>query len=195
MLEKGGEKRIHYLKEARFHGRGGQGAVTAAELLAVSAINEGKFAQAFPSFGAERRGAPVLAFARISDEKINLREQVYTPDVVVVLDPTLPGVVDVTKGLKKDGIVILNTKDPPDKVKKKLGIAGKVATVDATKIALEELGVPITNTAILGAFAKVTGWVEMKSIIGAIKNRFPGAVGEKNVRSANRAFDEVKIVK
>jgi len=186
---------VPYLKEVRLHGRGGQGAVTAAELLAISAINEGKFAQGFPSFGAERRGAPVLAFVRVSDEKINLREQVYTPDAVVVLDPTLPSAVDVTSGLKKDGIVILNTKDPPDEIKKKLGIVGRVATVDATKIALEELGVSITNTAILGAFAKVTRWVEMKSIIDAIKRRFPGAVGEKNAKSAIRAFDEVKLVK
>jgi len=184
-----------YLKEVRLHGRGGQGTVTAAELLAISAINEGKFAQAFPSFGAERRGAPVLAFVRLSDERINLREQVYTPDAVVVLDPTLLGTVDVTDGLKKDGTVILNTEDPPDNVKKKLGVAGKVATVDATKIALEELGVSITNTAILGAFAKTTGWVEIRSVTDAIKNRFPGGVGEKNARSAGRAFDEVKILK
>lgn len=181
-----------FFKEIRFHGRGGQGSVTAAELVAVSAINEGKYAQAFPSFGAERRGAPVMAFVRISDQQINLREQVYTPNIVVVLDPTILRVVKVNDGLKEDGIVILNTKSLPDEARNIVD-ANKIATVDATKIALEELGVAITNTSILGAFAKVTGFVKIESIVEAIKERFPGTIGEKNAKAAERAFKEVKV--
>jgi len=181
-----------FLKEIRFHGRGGQGSVTAAELIAVSAINEGKYAQAFPSFGAERRGAPVKAFVRISDEEINLREQVYSPDIVIVLDFTLIDVIDVTEGLKDEGTVILNTKNSPQEASK-LVTSDKLATVDATKIALEELGVAITNTSILGAFAKVTGIIGIDSVVEAIKERFPGSIGEKNAQAARRASKEVKV--
>jgi 2-oxoacid:acceptor oxidoreductase gamma subunit (pyruvate/2-ketoisovalerate family) len=183
---------VTFLKEIRFHGRGGQGSVTAAELIAVSAINEGKYAQAFPSFGAERRGAPVMAFVRISDEYIDLREQVYSPDIVIVLDSTLIDVVNVTEGLKDEGTVIFNTKNSP-KEASKLVKADKIATIDATKIALEELGVAITNTSILGAFAKVTGLIGIDSVVEAIKERFPGSIGEKNAKAAKRASKEVQL--
>jgi 2-oxoacid:acceptor oxidoreductase gamma subunit (pyruvate/2-ketoisovalerate family) len=182
-----------FLKEVRLHGRGGQGSVTAADIVAVSVINEGKYAQAFPVFGAERRGAPVTAFVRISDQKIDVREEVYSPDIVIVLDPALPRVVRVNEGLKEGGIVILNTKSSPDEARKIVDTKGKIATVDATKIALEELGVAVMNTSVLGAFAKATGMVKIESVLEAIKEHFPGTVGEKNAKAAERAYNEVKI--
>src|SRR4030067_2357993 len=137
--------------EIRFHGRGGQGAVTSAEILALAAIGEGKYAQAFPSFGPERRGAPVVAFCRINDQPIRIRANIYEPDIVVVLDPTLLKIVNVAAGIKPDGIVVTTSKDSPEVVKETLGIKNRVATVDAVKIAMEVLGLPITNTAMLGA--------------------------------------------
>src|SRR3972149_7143976 len=133
--------------EIRFHGRGGQGAVTSAELLALAAIGEGKYAQAFPSFGPERRGAPVVAFCRIGDERIRIRANIYEPDLVVVLDASLLKVVKVAAGLKPEGILVTNTKLAPEamnKMKSDMGIKNRVAAVDATKIAMEVLGLPIT---------------------------------------------------
>lgn len=182
-----------FLIEIRIHGRGGQGSVTAAELIAVSAINEGKYAQAFPSFGPERRGAPVLAFTRVSDQPISLRQEVYSPDVVIVLDPTLLEIINVAEGLKEQGTAIVNTKSPPDEVKRRLSVEGRVAVVDATAIAIEELGVAITNTAILGAFVKTTGMIKLGSILEAMREKFSGKVGERNAKAAERAFKEVKI--
>ena len=152
--------------EIRFHGRGGQGAVTAARLLAEAAFLEGKHAQAFPFFGAERRGAPVLAFARIDDKQIRVRTQIYKPDYVVVLDPLLPEVVDVASGIKQGGIIVLNSK------KAMQFPHAKTAFVDATSVAKETLGVPITNTAMLGAFAKATGLITLESLIEVIKGTF-----------------------
>ena len=140
--------------EIRFHGRGGQGAVTSAELAALAAIEEGKYAQAFPSFGPERRGAPVMAFVRISDKPIVTREKVYTPDYVIVLDPTLLKLVNVEAGLKKGGTVIVNSSKSAAQIRKETGIKAKLAVVDASKIAVEIMRVPITNTTMLGAFVK-----------------------------------------
>jgi len=182
------------LKEIRIHGRGGQGSVTAAELLARAAFKEGRWVQAFPFFGAERRGAPVKAFARISDEPIPIRSQVYNPDYVMVLDSTLVEVVDVTEGLKKDGIIIVNTMKGPQK----LGIKGhRVATVDATGIALElkllVAGLPVLNTPMLGAFAKATEEVKLDSVVKTIQEEWPGPVGEKNAKAAALAYE--KLVK
>jgi 2-oxoacid:acceptor oxidoreductase gamma subunit (pyruvate/2-ketoisovalerate family) len=134
----------------------------------------------------------VKAFVRISDEEINLREQVYSPDIVIVLDSTLIDVVNVTEGLKDGGTVILNTKNSPKETNKLLK-ADKIATIDATKIALEELGVAITNTSVLGAFAKVTGLVAIDSVVEAIKERFPGSIGEKNAQAAKRASKEIQV--
>lgn len=171
------------MKEIRFHGRGGQGAVTAAEVLAVAAHKDGKFSQAFPFFGVERRGAPVMAFTRIDDKFIKTRQQVYEPDYVVVLDPTLVEAVDVLEGMKKDGMVILNTTKKPD-----LGV--KVKTVDATKIALEEIGKPFVNTPMLGALVKATGIVSIGSVVDTIKERYPGAMGEKNAKAIKRTYEE-----
>jgi len=177
------------LKEIRIHGRGGQGGVTAAELLAHAAFAEGKWVQAIPFFGAERRGAPVKAFARISDEPISIRSQVYNPDYVLVLDSTLLEVIDVTEGLKKDGIIVVNTTKKPEE----LGIKGyRVATVDATGIALElkllVAGLPVLNTSMLGAFAKATEEVKLESVMKVIGEQWPGSVGEKNAEGAAIAY-------
>jgi len=175
--------------EIRFHGRGGQGAVTAAEIMAKSAFENGKYCQAFPFFGVERRGAPVMAFSRIDDQPIRRRYQVYNPDYVIVLDDGLLEVVDVFSGIKEGGEVIINTnKDitPVDGV--------KIHKIDATGIALDILGVPIVNTVMLGAFAGVTGQVSLDSIIKIIKETFRGEVAEKNAKAAKIAYEKVKKV-
>ncbi|MCD6414707.1 MAG: pyruvate ferredoxin oxidoreductase subunit gamma [Candidatus Diapherotrites archaeon] len=175
------------MKEIRFHGRGGQGAVTAAEVLAVAAFKEGKYSQAFPFFGVERRGAPVMAFTRIDDEFIRLREQVYKPNYIVVLDPTLMEVVNVFEGMREGGVVVVNTAQMPD-----LPEGVDVRIVDATKIALEEIGKPFVNTPMLGALIGVTGLVNIDSLVSTIKERYPGEVGEKNARAIKRTYEEIK---
>ena len=175
------------MKEIRIHGRGGQGSVTAAELIAVAAFEDGKWSQAFPYFGTERRGAPVTAFARLSDRKIRVRSQVYEPDYVIVQDPSLLSSVDVASGMKSDGLIIVNSeKDPSDL---KLNTHAKVKTIDATTLAIEVIGVPIVNTALLGAFAGATGQIRLESVSKAIRGRFPGKIGEKNVEAVKRAFE------
>lgn len=173
--------------EIRFHGRGGQGAVTAARLLAEAAFLEGKYAQAFPFFGAERRGAPVLAFARINEKPIQIRTQIYEPDYVVVLDPTLPDVVNVASGIKQGGIIILNSK------KKMCFPYAKCAKVDATAVAMETLGAAITNTAMLGAFAKATGAVKLDSLIKVVEKYFPQKLAEKNILAIKIAYDRTEV--
>src|SRR4030042_4139863 len=151
--------------EIRFHGRGGQGAVTSAEMLALAAIGEGKYAQAFPSFGPERRGAPVVAFCRIDDKPIKIRANIYEPDLVVVLDASLLKIVNVAAGLKPNGILITNTIEAPEKVKEDLKLKNRLAAVDATKIALEVLGLPITNTTMLGSLIKAWEVVKRDSFV------------------------------
>lgn len=178
--------------EIRWHGRGGQGTVTAAEILATAVINEGRYAQAFASFGPERRGAPVLAFTRISDREILLRSQVYRPDVVVVLDHHLVGIEGLDEGLKDNGSVILNTTAEPASFQSRFSSAGKIATVDATSIALRELGTPITNTAILGALVKATGAVRMETLEGIFRDRFR-AYAEKNINAVRSSYQQTKI--
>lgn len=178
--------------EIRLHGRGGQGGVTSAELLAKAAIDKGKFAQAFPSFGPERRGAPVEAFVRVSDERIRIREKIYNPDVVLVLDPTLLGVVDVAKGLKKDGIVIVNASESVEELKERYGFS-KVAQVDALKIALSCLGVPITNTTMLGALLKATAILMPEDMEGVLLERFGSKLGPKNFEALNEAFSKTMV--
>jgi 2-oxoacid:acceptor oxidoreductase gamma subunit (pyruvate/2-ketoisovalerate family) len=180
------------LKEITIHGRGGQGSVTAADVLAHAAFLEGKWVQAIPYFGAERRGAPVKAFARISDEPILVHSQIYNPDYVIVLDPVIHKFVDVTEGLKKDGTIILNTTKKPEET----GFNGYcVATVDATGVALElsllVAGLPVVNTSILGGFAKATGEVKLESVVKAIKETWSGAAGEKNARAAELAYERL----
>jgi pyruvate ferredoxin oxidoreductase gamma subunit len=176
--------------EIRLHGRGGQGSVTAAELLAVAAFDDGREAQAFPAFGVERRGAPVQAFCRISNGTIRIRSQVYAPDYVVVQDPTLMDTVDVLAGVKSDGTVLINTERTPDELS--LDTPARVVTFPATRIALEELGRPIMNTAILGAFSGVSGAISFEAIERSIRHRFSGELGEKNVQAARRAYDLMK---
>lgn len=178
------------MKEIRFHGRGGQGAVTAADLLAMAAFYEGRYAQSFPSFGTERRGAPVLAFARISNSFIRRRCQIYSPDYVVVLDPSLIEVVDVAGGIRRDGSILVNSEKSPEE----LGIEtqARVYTINATKIALEELGVPIVNTAMIGAFGAMSGEVSLEAIVEAVKSRFSGTLAEKNVRAVEVAFAKME---
>jgi pyruvate ferredoxin oxidoreductase gamma subunit len=181
------------LIEIRWHGRGGQGAVTSAELLAQAAISEGKYAQAFPSFGPERRGAPVQAFNRVdSKDPVRIRADITEPDVVVVLDPGLLNIVNVTSGLKEDGMVIINTRKTANQIRSEFGINWPVATVNATRIAREQLGVPIVNTTMLGAVIKTTEVVDKKSILAPLEKRF-GRLGERNIKAMETAYKEVVI--
>jgi len=179
--------------EVRWHGRGGQGAWTASELLARAAIYEGKHIQSFPEFGPERMGAPVTAFTRISTESIRIHCEVYNPDVVAVLDPTLLKAVSFTKGLDEKGTILINSKDNPAEIRKTLNIdKGKVWTVPATEIAMKILGTPITNTAMLGAVARVTGIVSLGSVEKVVRERFRQDVAEKNFAVVKEAYEEVK---
>ncbi len=177
------------MKEIRLHGRGGQGSVTAAELIAVAAFEDRKFSQAFPAFGVERRGAPVMAFARIADRPIRIRSQIYEPDYVVVQDVTLLEVVDVASGLKADGKIIINTDRPKENLK--LKTEAQVVTIDATKIAMEVLGRPIVNTTMLGAFCGATKEVGLESLNKAISERFKGELGRKNLAAIKTAYERV----
>jgi len=181
------------LKEFRWHGRGGQGAWTASELLARAAINEGKYIQSFPEFGPERMGAPVKAYTRISDEPIRLHCAVYNPTLAAVMDPTLLVTVPVTDGLGEEGILIVNSPKDPKRIKEELKMTeGTVWTVSATDLAMRILGRPITNTAMLGAVARATDVVKMESIEKAVKDRFPGPLAEKNIGVIKEAYKEAK---
>jgi len=177
------------LKEIRIHGRGGQGSVTAAELIAVAAFGDKRFSQAFPAFGVERRGAPVMAFARIADKPIRVRSQIYEPDYVIVQDVTLLDVVDVASGLKDDGKIIINTDRPKDQLK--LKTKAQVITIDATKIAMEILKRPIVNTTMLGAFCGATHEVSLEGINEAIMERFSGDLGKRNLLAIKAAYERV----
>jgi len=183
--------------EIRWHGRGGQGVVTAAQLLAQSALKEDKYFQSFPEFGPERMGAPIRAFSRVSPEPINLYCNVDDPDVVVVLDPTLIGVVNLGEGLKENGIVIVNTSEAAASVKAKLGIdKGKVYTVNASDIAKQEIGRAIPNTPMLGALIKVSEVLKLDTVVKHLKEsfgkKFSNAVVEGNIKALERAYEEVK---
>ncbi len=181
------------LIEIRWHGRGGQGAVTSAELVARAAISEGKYAQAFPSFGPERRGAPVLAFDRIdSSEPVRIRAEITQPDVVVVLDPSLLSIMNVASGLKAMGIIVINTRKSAQEIRSEFGIKGRLATVNATKIARELLGVPITNTTMVGAPVRATNIVKLESMHEPLEKRF-GKVAERNFKAMARAYEETLV--
>jgi pyruvate ferredoxin oxidoreductase gamma subunit len=180
------------LLEVRWHGRGGLGAVTSAEVVARAAISEGKYAQSFPSFGPERRGAPVLAFLRISNEFIRARTAIDEPDVVVVLDPGLLHTVDVTSGLKENGKIIINSGKSPAALKSEFGYKWPVAAVNATRIAEETIGVRITNTAMIGALLKVTEAVKIDSVAEQLQERF-GARAKANIEAVKRAYRETVI--
>ena len=177
------------MKELRIHGRGGQGSVTAAELIATAAFTAGVFSQAFPAFGVERRGAPVQAFVRFSDEKIRLRSQVYEPDYVIVQDSTLIRDVNVFSGMKDGGIVLINTEK---KGEYNVPAGVKVIAFDAPKIAIEEIGLPITNTTLMGAFAAASGEITLEALKGAIEERFPGKLAATNFAAAKRAYEMIK---
>ena len=180
------------LIEIRWHGRGGQGAVTSAELLARAAISAGNYAQAFPSFGPERRGAPVLAFDRIDTKPIKIRAEITQPDVVVVLDPGLLSILNVVSGLKEEGVVVINTKKTAGQIRSDFGIKNRLATVDATLIARELLGVPIVNTTMIGALIKATGIVELEHLKVPLEDRF-GRLAERNFNAMERAYGETLI--
>lgn len=179
----------------RIHGRGGQGAVTAAEMLSVAAFDEGRHAQAFPTFGSERTGAPVVSFCRIDDRPIRLREPISHPDALIVQDPTLLHQVNLFAGLKPDGHLLVNT----SRTLEELGLAElagnldvrRVATVPATELAREHLGRPLPNAALLGGFAALTGQVSLGAVLRAIRERFLGEVGEGNARAAEAAYVRV----
>ncbi|MCX9073601.1 MAG: pyruvate ferredoxin oxidoreductase subunit gamma [Candidatus Methanoperedens sp.] len=170
------------MKEIRIHGRGGQGSVTAAELLAVAAFDDGKYSQAFPAFGA-----PVMAFVRLDNKPIRLRSQIYEPDYVIVQDATLVDVVDVGRGAKPDGIILINTEKKPEDFK--LETTAAIKTLDATKLAMDFIGKPIVNTTLIGAFAGVSGLIRPESIKNAVIERFPGKVGERNAQAIQAAYD------
>jgi len=179
----------------RIHGRGGQGVVTAAELLSVAAFDEGRHAQAFPTFGSERTGAPVVSFCRIDDRPIRSHEPIAEPDAVIVQDPTLLHQVDLFAGLGDDGYLLVNSSHELaelglDELTSRLR-AGRSRTVAATAIAREHLGRPLPNAALLGAFAALTGLLSIDSIRDAIRERFPGPVGEKNAAAAGAAYAEL----
>lgn len=172
--------------EIRIHGRGGQGSVTMAELIASAVFYDGRYSQAFPNFGVERRGAPVTAFVRIDDKFIRLRSQIYEPDFIIVQDDSLVGGVDVFSGAKKGTIVLINTVKPVEFFKVPKGVI--IKTVDATGIGLKIIGKPIINTVVLGAFAGLSSLIKMPSVERAITERFELAIAEKNIEAAREGF-------
>jgi len=181
--------------QVRIHGRGGQGVVTAAEMLSVAAFLEGRHAQAFPSFGSERTGAPVVAFCRMDEREIRLREPVMQPDALIIQDPTLLHQVDVFGGLVPDGYILINTSRTFDA----LGVgefvrgfhAERLCTVPATELAMKHIGRPVPNAALLGGFAAVSGRLSIRSVLEAIRERFEGRVAEGNAAAAQEAHDYV----
>ena len=178
--------------QVRIHGRGGQGVVSGAELLAVAAFHEGRFAQAFPSFGSERMGAPVMAFCRIDDREIRLREPVMNPDALIVQDPTLLQSVDLFSGLGRDGYIIINSARGFDE----LGLgefaqgfrSARLATLPATEIAIKHVRRPVPNVPLLAGFAAISGEIRLESLVAAIRAKFPPAVAEPNVAAAAEAY-------
>jgi pyruvate ferredoxin oxidoreductase gamma subunit len=182
--------------QVRIHGRGGQGVVTAAEMLSIAAFEEGRHAQAFPSFGSERTGAPVVAFCRIDDKEIRLREPIMAPDALIIQDPTLLHQVDVFAGMKADGYLLINT----GKTFEQLGLADFVSgrrgehlcTVPATEIALRHVGRPVPNVPLLGGFAALSGMIRLESVVMAINDKFSGKVAAGNIAAATEAFNLVR---
>jgi pyruvate ferredoxin oxidoreductase gamma subunit len=186
----------HAMLQIRIHGRGGQGVVSAADMLAVAAFQQGRHAQSFPSFGSERTGAPVVAFCRIDDREIRLREPILSPDVLIVQDPTLLHQVDVFQGLKPDGYVLINSRKSLDELGLSEMTQGRdrshLLTVPATDIAIAHVGRPLPNAVLLGGFAALSGLVSLDAVEHAIRERFAGKVAEGNVAAARQAFDHVR---
>ncbi|MBI2092806.1 MAG: 2-oxoacid:acceptor oxidoreductase family protein [Deltaproteobacteria bacterium] len=181
------------MQEIRFHGRGGQGAVTSAEVIAEAAIELGLWAQSMPSFGPERRGAPVLAYLRVSKEPIRIRAEVAKPDIVVVLDDSLIFTIDVASGLKADGLLVINSTQSEDIIRKETGFGGKIARIEALKIAMECLGVPITNTTMIGALIKASGIIPLEAAQKQLSHRFNPKLAEKNATALKKAFESTTI--
>jgi pyruvate ferredoxin oxidoreductase gamma subunit len=181
--------------QIRIHGRGGQGVVSAAEMLSIAAFLEGRFAQAFPSFGSERMGAPVMAFCRIDDQPFRSREPVMHPDALIIQDPTLLHQKNLFDGLDPNGFVLINS----TRGLKELGIekvledlpAGHACVVPATELAIKHVGRPLPNGTLLGGFAAITGILQLESVVAAIRSKFPGKVGEANVAAAQAAYELV----
>ena len=184
------------LVEIVLHGRGGQGSVTAANLLVAAALQDGNIGvQAFPFFGAERRGAPVRAFARIAESEIHLRSEIYTPDIVIVLDESIMDLVDILKGLKDKGKILINSRRKPDEFP--FSNKYNVATVDATAIAIKHDilvgGIPVVNTPILGAVPKVLNKVTLKSIQNVINSKWKGELAQKNIKATKDAYEQTEV--
>ncbi|MFH1652083.1 MAG: 2-oxoacid:acceptor oxidoreductase family protein [Chloroflexota bacterium] len=179
------------MKEIRLHGRGGQGAVSAADILAVAAVMDGKYGSSFPMYGSERRGAPVVAFVCIDEAKVRQKTQLYAPDCLIVLDPRQRTWPQTYTGLQPGGMLVLNCavelQKPPHNNLVRAGV------VDATKIALEEIGLPAFSTCMLGAMAATTGWVKLESVLASMEKSFSGEMRKKNIRSVERGYQEVKI--
>ena len=181
--------------EVRIHGRGGQGVVTAAEMLSIAAFEEGRHAQAFPSFGSERTGAPVVAFCRVADKEIRLREPIMQPDALIIQDPTLLHQVDVFSGLKKDGFILINTTSTFEE----LGLsdyvrdfpADRLCTLEATALGLKHVGRPMPNVPLLAGFAALSGTIKLESVCMAINAKFSGKVAAGNIAAATEAFEAV----
>jgi pyruvate ferredoxin oxidoreductase gamma subunit len=179
--------------EIRWHGRGGQGVVTSAGLVAEAAIDEGKYAQAFPSFGPERRGAPVAAFVRISSkEPIRVRSEILTPDVAVVFDVRLIETADATSGLKENGLLVLNANKSISELERELDNKWELAALDASKIAVETLGIPIVNTTMVGALIKATSIIKLESLFEPLRRRF-GRLADRNIEAMKRAYEETIV--
>ncbi|HEX5364935.1 MAG TPA: 2-oxoacid:acceptor oxidoreductase family protein [Gallionella sp.] len=185
--------------ESRIHGRGGQGVVTAAEMLSIAAFLEGRHAQAFPSFGSERMGAPVVAFCRIADKEIRLREPIMEPDAILIQDPTLLHQVDVFSGLKPDGYILLNTNHSFEALGLEEFIRGRPAerlcTIPATEIAIKHIGRPIPNVPLIAGFAALSGLIRLESVVKAIGEKFSGKVAAGNIAAATEAYNLVKAMR
>ncbi len=184
--------------QIRIHGRGGQGVVTAAEMLSIAAFREGKFAQAFPSFGSERTGAPVIAYCRMDDREIRVREPIMRPDALIIQDPTLLHQVEVFAGLAPEGYILINT----TRSFAELGLgefvgkfrADRLATVAATELAMKHIGRPVPNAALLGGFSALTKVLSLDSVAAAIRDTFSGKLAQGNVAAATAAFEKVSYV-
>ncbi len=185
--------------QVRIHGRGGQGVVTGAEMLSIAAFRGGKHAQAFPSFGSERTGAPVVAFCRMDDKEIRLREPIMEPDALIIQDPTLLNQVEVLSGLKKDGYILINTRHTFEQ----MGLGDYVKdfnpahllTVGATELAVKHVGRAVPNVPLLGAFAALSGLITLAAVESAIEQKFAGAVARGNVAAAREAYEHVMMQK
>jgi 2-oxoacid:acceptor oxidoreductase gamma subunit (pyruvate/2-ketoisovalerate family) len=180
------------MKEIRVHGRGGQGAMAGARMLATAFVGEGKWATSFPEFGFERRGAPVRAFVRVDDRPIREKTKVYNPDCLLVIDPRLISSASTFEGIKERGILVVNGPQTDSYAERGIGIVG---TVNATQIGLEEVGMAVTNTCMLGAFARTTGWIGLDALLASLSEYFRGSLLARNLRCVERGYHETALVR